>query len=146
MERTNNHPNSVSWSSLVTDWLPSDYQLSVWKWLIYSTTVHKLTTTIWGFMSRPCWRMFSSISHSMARTWSKIYTTCNHQLQVKKKSYCHLHLACSHLWFVSGSWLYRRAHYHHHLHCKYSAEILHDDLQLTVLEKEFYLATSVRHA
>lgn len=91
-------------------WL-TDYHLitnSVFEngW-IYSTTVHKLTTTIWGFMSRPCWRMFSSISHSIARTWSRIYTTCNHQLQVKKKSYCHLHLTGSHLWFVSGSWLYK---------------------------------------
>ncbi len=91
-------------------WL-TDYHLitnSVFEngW-IYSTTVHKLTTTIWGFMSRPCWRMFSSISHSIARTWSRIYTTCNHQLQVKKKSYYHLHLTGSHLWFVSGSWLYR---------------------------------------
>ncbi len=130
-------------------WL-TDYHLitnSVFEngW-IYSTTAHKLTTTIWGFMSRPCWRMFSSISHSIARTWSKIYTTCNHQLQVKKKSYCHLHLTCSHLWFISGSWLYGGAHCHHHLHCKYSAEILHNDLQLTVLDKGFYLATSVRHA
>ncbi len=33
MEGTNNHPNSVSRSSLLTDWLPSDCQLSVWKWL-----------------------------------------------------------------------------------------------------------------